>query len=340
MRKHKLLLVLVLSFKVFSQPTDFKHVNFKRADDIAKSLKGESLKDLPILAHKLTSNLATDVEKFRAIYTWVCLNIRNDYGNHIQNLKKRRKFKNDSIALYNWNTEFKEKALKKLVKHKKTICTGYAYLLRELASFAGLNCKMVHGYGRTVSTNINNLSIPNHTWNVVLLNNKWYLSDPTWSSGFFHFDKGVFVPQYNDGYFLTDPKLFVKSHFPLNSDWILIENTPPSVDDFLTGPLVYGSAFKYHIMPLFPIKMKSEVAINTEVVFQFKVPYNQKENTFSLVVDSGSSNKIIKPSSYNKQTEILEFKKVFKRGLYDVHLKVNDEVVATYIIKGIKPKNR
>ncbi|WP_299551368.1 transglutaminase domain-containing protein [Seonamhaeicola sp.] len=336
MNRLLLLLTFLWSFKPFAQTSDFKSIDFEKADSIAKQLKGASLNDMPILVHRLTSNLSTDVEKFRAVYTWVCLNIENDYGNHLQNLKKRRKFQNDSTALANWNTEFKKRALKKLIKHKKTICTGYAYLLQELASFAGLNCKMVHGYGRTVSANVGELSIPNHSWNVIRLNGKWYLSDPTWSSGFFHFDDGRFVAQYNDGYFLADPELFVKSHYPLDTRWILMETDAPTIDDFLTGPLVYGNTFKYSIMPLQPVSMKAEIPVNKEVAFKFRVPKDHEKSKFRLVMNRGSSDIIIKPESYNEQTEILEFRYVFKRGLYDVHLKVNDDVVTTYTVKGVK----
>ncbi|TXG35367.1 transglutaminase domain-containing protein [Seonamhaeicola maritimus] len=338
MKKYLLLLLFLLSFKQYAQRSDFVHINFDKADDIAKQFRGASLKDLPILAHNLTSNLDTDVEKFRALYTWVCLNIKNDYSNHLLNLKKRRKFQNDSISLHDWNTEFKERALKKLIKNKKTICTGYAYLLQELCSFAGLNCKMVHGYGRTVSSNVGQLSIPNHSWNVVQLKEKWYLSDPTWSSGFFHYDNGSFVAQYNDGYFLADPELFVKSHYPLNTKWILTKNQI-TTEDFLNGPLVYGNTFKHKIHPVEPVKMKSETPVNNEVVFKFKVADNHTIGKFSLVIDSGSGGKAIKPFSYNKNEGILIFKHIFKRGLYDVHLKVNDDVVTTYTIKGVKQKS-
>ena len=76
-----------------AQVSDFNAVNFKQADYIAKMNKGASLDNLPLLAHKLTSKLPTDVEKFRAIYTWVCQNITADINQQNKIFRKRKSIK-------------------------------------------------------------------------------------------------------------------------------------------------------------------------------------------------------------------------------------------------------
>ena len=53
-----------------AQISDFSHVDFSQADNIAKLNEGENLSNLAALTYKLTHKLSTDVEKFRAIYTW------------------------------------------------------------------------------------------------------------------------------------------------------------------------------------------------------------------------------------------------------------------------------
>ncbi|TXE15014.1 hypothetical protein FUA26_00465 [Seonamhaeicola algicola] len=332
MNRLLLVLALLLSFKHFSQVSDFEHINFNKADFIAKKNKGATLKNLPVLVHQLTSELTTDVEKFRAIYIWVCSNISNDYANHVLNLRKREKFKSDSIALNTWNNQFRKKALKKLIRQKKTICTGYAYLLQEMASLAGLNCKMVHGYGRTTESNIETLSIPNHSWNVILLNNKWYLCDPTWASGFFNLETGRFEHDYNDGYFLSEPNLFVKNHYPLNTEWLLTEQKI-HITDFLSGPLVYGDTFKHKILPLAPFKMTTTIKKNKKVLFRFQIPSKCEKEKLILIINGVS----VKKHSYyafNKDFSVVEFNSLFKRkGVFDVYLKVNNDVVSTHVIK-------
>ncbi len=173
-----------LSFLFFintinAQFSDFAHIDFTKADTTAELYYGENLNNLPLLTHKLTSKLTTEVEKFRAIYKWVCTNIKGDATQYDIISKKRKNLKKDSINYIKWNDWYKKIAFKKLVKNKRTMCTGYAYLIKEMAFLANIKCVVVDGYGRTFKTNINSLELPNHSWNAVKLNNKWYLCDAT-----------------------------------------------------------------------------------------------------------------------------------------------------------------
>lgn len=314
-----------------AQIADFKNIDFTKADNIAKLNKGENLHNLPLLSYKLTSKLTTKVEKFRAIYTWVCTNINGDIRQTDKVSHFRKKLKNDSIALIKWNNEYKKKAFKKLLKHHKTMCTGYAYLIKELAFLADIECKIIDGYGRTVNSNIDTLETPNHSWNAVKLNNKWYLCDATWSSGYVD-GNSVFIKDYNDGYFLTAPVLFAKNHYPLQQKWLL--NTETTKTTFTDAPLVYGEAFKYKISTLIPTKMNVQVQKNEAVAFKFKALKNIPLNKVALVIFLGSNER--KLSIYNLKNEngMITFKNKFKwKGFYDVHLKIGDDIVATYSIK-------
>ncbi|TYA78524.1 transglutaminase domain-containing protein [Seonamhaeicola marinus] len=333
MRHYLLFFCVLICFQHFGQISDFEHISFEKADNIAKSHKGESLKNMPILVYKLTSKLHTDVEKFRAIYVWVCTNIESDYGNQLQNLRMRKKYENDSTALYEWNVKFREKALRKLIRQKRTICTGYAYLLKEMAILAGLDCKMIHGYGRNVTSNIGELTVPNHSWNVVKLNNKWYFADPTWASGYFNIDDGHFVWQYNDGYFFSEPELFAKSHYPLDKKWLLLENKKPTIPEFLNGPLVYGSSFKYGVLPISPSRMESEILKGEEIALEYRVPRQATLNKIGLHIVNSSEKKVFN-YTYDASKELLKFTYLFKRrGVFDVHLVINNEVVSTHVFQ-------
>ena len=64
------------------------------------------------------------------------------------------------------------------------MCTGYAYLIKEMCFIADLDCEIIDGYARAFDANVNGLESLNHSWNAVKLNNKWYLCDATWSSGY------------------------------------------------------------------------------------------------------------------------------------------------------------
>lgn len=317
-----------------AQISDFKDIDFNVADNVAKMYLGSDLDNLPLLAHNLTIDLSSDVEKFRAIYTWVCNNIKGDPKQDNEVIKKREAYKNDSVAFLKWNKEFKKIAFNKLFKQKKTMCTGYAYLIKELSFLADIECVIVDGYGRTTATNVDNFELTNHSWNAVKLNNKWYLADATWSSGYFD-DYNVFINDYNDGYFLTNPILFAKSHYPSEKKWLLnesLENTK-----FSSSPMVYGETYKRKIIPISPKEMHLSLIKNAEIEFSFTSFKSIDLNKVSLMQYMGIKEKPFKIYDLKNEDGLITFKYKFKyKKDYDVHLKIDDDIVATYTIKVTK----
>jgi len=327
-------LLLIFSIVLQAQRADFRAIDFEKADSVAFMLKGESLKNLPVLTHKLIVNLATDVEKFRAIYTWVSTNIENDYSAYLKTRSKRKKLAKNREAFLKWNNSFTPKVFQKLVSQKKTACTGYAYLIRELATLANLNCKIINGYGRTATLNLDQNSIPNHSWNAIELNSKWYLCDATWSAGrvIIEDDGPKFESDYHDGYFLAEPALFVKNHYPLKAEWILVTN-PPTFNEFLEGPVIYKEAFEPKVIPIAPKKMQLETVKNESISFIISIPDTVNIDSISLVLNNGGSNQNIQPKITRNQNQYILQHSFEKAGTYDVHIKVGEAIVGTYVLK-------
>ena len=175
MRNFIFLSTLLFSLMSFAQRSDFNHIDFKKADSIADYYKDASLRNLPVLTHNLTTSLETDVEKFRAIYTWISTNIANDYSSYVKISTKRKRFAKDRQAFLDWNTSITPKVFKNLLEDRKTACTGYAYLVKEMANLAGFECNIIDGYGRTPTLLLEEDSAPNHSWNNIKINEKWYL---------------------------------------------------------------------------------------------------------------------------------------------------------------------
>lgn len=325
---------LGFSFNIsWAQARDFEEVNFVMADSIAEAYVGSELMNLPKLSYNLTHSLTSDVEKFRAIYTWVSRNITNDVNDYLLNKRKREKYQNDADALELWNKEFVKESFRKLLKYKRTVCTGYAYLVKELAYFAGIESVIVDGYGRTSGINLMEKSIPNHSWNAVKLDGKWYLCDATWSSGGMLPSAKFFVPDYNDGYFLADPKLFSLSHYPLDKKWILTEKEK-TFDEFISGPLVYKYAFSYDVMPLVPSVMKKVIQKHDSVTFGFQLGDMSIVDKLSLEVARGNSPRSYTPEIVVEENGMVTLNHVFSsKGTFDVHLKVDDDYLATYVVE-------
>ena len=332
MQKIGFFLLFLFVKTCFAQQSDFKNIDFTKADNRAKIIKSKKLLKLNELTFKLTENLETDVEKFRAIYVWICSNIANDYRLYALNDRKRNRFEKDSIRLNKWNSRFKKLLFKKLLKKKRTICTGYAYLLKEMANIAGIEAKIVNGFGRTGAIDLEKINA-NHTWNVVKLNEKWYLCDPTWSAGISYPDEGKFVFQLNDGYFLTDPALFIKNHFPVDVSYTLLENNSPSIEEFIEMPLFYGKGYDVFEKDISPFKMHHEIKQNETFTFQYKLKKELDLNSIKLVFYNGSTEKSIKPET-SLQENILTIKHQFKRtGFYDLHLYAEGEIIVTYTFR-------
>ncbi|WP_339628442.1 transglutaminase domain-containing protein [uncultured Maribacter sp.] len=325
----------LLSFYIsYAQRSDFNDINFKKADSVAEIHKGESLRNLPVLTHNLTAPLDTDVEKFRAIYTWISSNIENDYSSYLKISNKRKRLVNDRQAFLEWNSSITPKVFERLLTERKTACTGYAYLVKEMANLAGFNCEIIDGYGRTPTLLLKEDSAPNHSWNTIEINNKWYLCDATWSAGQTILEDGNarFEPDYFDGYFLAEPKLFVKNHYSINSEEIKLKGTQ-NFTAFIEGPVIYKEAFLAPIIPVSPQKMYIYIKKGDVVTFKLNAPDNFKEEKFQLLINNGGRQKPIQPNTIRNQNKISLIYRFEKIGLHDVHILVDDDLISTYVVK-------
>lgn len=218
-----LLLFLSIMLPASGQQEDFAYIDFSRAEANARQHKGEDLSNLPVITHKLTAYLDTDVERFRAIYYWVTHNIKGNNYLLSSNERQVKKLRNSPHQLKQWQQTFTTKVFATLQKDKSTVCTGYAYLLRQMANYAGIECIIVNGYGLTNGKKNKTKDPPNHSWNAVKLNGKWYLCDATWAAGYTIVTKDKFEFDYDNRYFLMEPKQFSINHIPQDKKWTLLK---------------------------------------------------------------------------------------------------------------------
>ncbi len=334
MKTLQYILLFFVACQSHAQISDFNHIDFKNADSAAMACKDEGLTNLAELSFKLTSNLTTDVERFRAIYRWVCGNIANDYSLYLKNKRKRERFKTDSTKLKDWNNDFRKRLFKKLLSDKKTICTGYAYVVKELCELAGLDCEIVQGYGRVSTTDIENLDLPNHSWNAIKLNNKWYLCDPTWASGIPDPESNRFTFQYNDGFFLANPELFAVNHFPIEKRWWLLDHNIHSFTTFLASPIIYGKAYEYLTLHNAPKQMHHTIEQYEKLTFKYELQKPVSNDAIHFLIDNGFTIRKTKPMSISINDVNLTLVHQFNtRGFYDVHLYIDNNLISTYTVK-------
>jgi transglutaminase/protease-like cytokinesis protein 3 len=325
--------LLPLSNRLQAQLPDYKNRDFYKADSVASLYPRHSLTDLKSLSAKLTQPFSTDQDKFRAIYSWVCYNIENDYGLYVKNKSKREKLKDRPGELQGWNQKVNQDFFQQLRDEYKTVCTGYAYLIKELSFHAGLACEIIDGYGRTTQSNVGGLGIANHSWNAIQLNNQWYLCDATWSSGAIDPTQKKFIQQFSEAYFLAPPSLFVLNHYPLDSTWILLKNKP-TLQEFLNGPLVYKSLIDFQLLPIFPKTFQVEAKKDKKITFSFTKPENLNVEKVEVQIMSGSTSSSVYPKTYQETSRVNNIDYVFtSKGTFVVHLLFNDEYMLSYQVR-------
>ena len=133
-----------------------------------------------VLEELQIDQLDEDYLKVKAIYDYICDNVSYDYD-----------------QLYNEEYTLKYTAYAALI-NKTAVCQGYATLLYAMLEQAGIDTRVIAGLG-----NGSGDSWENHAWNIVELEDQYYLCDATWDH-----NRAVYDVEYD--YFLKGNDDFVK----------------------------------------------------------------------------------------------------------------------------------
>ena len=323
------LTLLLFKINAAAQVSDFSTINFSRADSVAQQYHGHSLSDVRGLALKLTGDLPTEVEKFRAIYRWICENIEYDYALNLENQKQRRKLSSsgDTSAYNTWNRAFTSRVSRVLLKNKRTVCTGYASLLKTLSLTAGLNCIVIDGYGRTGESNIRGPGLVNHSWNAVELNKKWYLCDPTWSSGAYDNQDKSYIKKFEACYFLAGSDVFIRNHYPIHGPSLIGATDLPELTTFLNRPVFYVNSLRRGITKCKPDQLDVSIKKGMKQTFEIEVP-RDSITSIAVLINGTLYHKEIKDSI--SKGFILIDHTFTSKGKRSVHILINNEHAITY----------
>lgn len=253
--KRSLTIALVLvAATAFPQKVKVDYTAIDRRVELIKPAAPE------ILATELVAGCTTEHEKVRAIFKWIANNI--SYRMREQARAEWRASKEEDIiidtgALKPLNERVSESVLQK----GSAVCEGYSRLFQTLCSYAGINCEVITGYARTTRR-----FASNHTWNAVMIANKWELLDVTWASGYISWQKDHFIREFDENYFLTPPDKFIEEHYPDNIQWTLLDN-PPLLPEFRQSPYKQKTFVKYRIKSYSPSKGLIEASEGDTVRF-------------------------------------------------------------------------
>jgi len=208
-----------------------KRVNMKYdkelCDKIVSSLPKREKTNLNEFKNTIKSKAKdlTEIERAFVLFKWMGQNINYDVKN--TNAGKRVDCSKDGVF-----------------RTGKTVCSGYSNLYEDIAKYLNLEVKSVHCYakgaGYMPGTKIH-ASETNHEINVIKLNGKWYHIDSTWGAG--HSNGNEYVREFNEFYFLPDPELLIRSHFPSDEKWQLTKKIYTLIE-FEKWPCIHSNFYQ------------------------------------------------------------------------------------------------
>jgi len=192
-------------FQPVAKPSDFSKI-----DNYVLGLKTKKNISEVDLVKLITQESNTRMEKARAIFIWIAVNIAYDT---------------------NYKALTKEEAL----KQGKGVCEAYSGLFKSFGELAGLEVVTVQGdtkqyYYKQPS----DLDKGGHAWNMVKMDDgRWMIVDATWGAG--HVRNRTFTRKLSTHWFDPKPEIFIFTHFPKEDTWQLLKK-PVTRDEFLRIP--------------------------------------------------------------------------------------------------------
>lgn len=234
---------------------------------------GSDYNSTEALAEQILQDFTSKKDRIRALYTWLCLNIRYDMVSYA-NGQTEIGFSYTSKADFNRKMQaINNSIVNKTLKSRKAVCEGYAQTFKQVSEYLGIPCKLIGGYAKGEVSDINNPpKDENHAWNAVKIDNKWYLIDATWGAG--HTNGRRWVAQFDDFYFFTNPDEFSLTHYPTEKEWLLTE-TSLTKKQFYSKPIYKKSFFLNRLKLISPKSGTIEVSTNDDITFLMgKIPEN------------------------------------------------------------------
>lgn len=230
-------------------------------------------KSAEALAEQILKDFKSKKERIRALYTWICLNIRYDMA-ALNSGQTQIGFSYTSQADFNRKMKaINNSIVNKTLRNKKAICEGYAQTFKRVSEYLGITCKLIGGYAKGDVNDIDNIpDQENHAWNAVKIDKKWYLVDTTWGAGYTNGNR--WKAEFDDFYFFTDPNEFALTHYPTEKEWLLT-NTNLTIKQFYRKPIYKKSFFTNNLKLISPKLGAIGASKNYHITFLMgKIPDN------------------------------------------------------------------
>lgn len=188
------------------------NVGYTLVDAKMSKIPANAANSTEAIAKYINANFKTENDKIRAVFYWTASNISYDVENMF------------AVNIM----ETPQDRITKTFKTRKGICGDYAMIFSEIANLVGVKSVVVEGYTKQDGK----VATLAHAWCAAKIENKWYLFDPTWGSGYVNNNK--YTRKINNIHFKVEPSKMINSHMPFDYLWQFI-NYPITNQEFIAG---------------------------------------------------------------------------------------------------------
>lgn len=286
------------------------------------------------LAAALTSPYRFELEKVRAIYSWICQHVQYNVAIY-KPLVLRIPYKPEPVDTTSEWRSADEMVAQKVMRRGRAVCDGYSRLFKVLCQSAGIEAVVVSGYARTLYDRGPERFRTNHSWNAVRIDSSWQLLDVTWGAGYLN-EGNEFVQRQTDDYFLIPPSEMVRDHFPEELRWCLLTD-PPSVAEFRKMPFKSKAYVKYGIDGYWPENGRVEAQVGDTLQFSIRLRDLAKAKSIFPDPFLDTASFLLSPASVFLRPEQESKGKASYRFIVDdttrwVHLLFNGDVILRYSV--------
>lgn len=168
----------LISQEIDSNYTSLKNYDYRKIDTLVLNEKKIDGTNINKTINYIKNNCKNKQEIVRFIYIWIQKNIEYNVKNYETN----------PLLVF---------------KNKTGVCSGITELFKLLSKECGIECNVVNGVVK------NGEHIMLHCWNIVKIDNNWYIVEPTWGK----YDK--------EFYFLANPEHIIYTHYPTWGNYII-----------------------------------------------------------------------------------------------------------------------
>ncbi len=325
---NKLILFILIGLLSFYQSNgqDFDSIN------AIVHLYPKNFKTTKKLADQISKDFDSELDKAKALYSWITKNISydykesgkyyTDYANSYKSVRHNPfpsfrstnymdydKTKSGSKKHLKTEKKYREKISKRVISNGVAVCEGYTQLFKEVCDHLKITCFYVLGKAKNQINHIGKEYRIDHAWNIIEIDFKKYLIDATWgSTGYYDIDTKEFIDEPNYFYFGTSPKAFIKEHYPDFYENSLLQEQI-SKKAFTDAPLFYNHKKSQDFILITP----SDGVIKKEdnAIQEFVISYDQQVYSIIYLINN-------KQYSYQGKITYDDGKVGFKIDLTDI----------------------